>query len=374
MKLTIPRKELLDVLSHMQSVVERRNTLPVLANVMLRASDNILKVVATDLELEIDEEVSADVQEGGATTVSAHLFHDIVRKMENAASIQLDNTADPSKLIVKAGRSRFTLATLTAEDFPTLSAGDLPHRFSLSATDLRFMVDRTRFAISNDDTRYYLNGIYLHVTPAEEDKVSVMRAVATDGHRLARCEITVPIGAESIPGIIIPKKTVNELRKLLADSTADVSVQMSSNKVQFRFDKVKMTSKLIDGSFPDYERVVPINNNKVLMVPTRAFTEAVDRVATISSEKTRAVKLILKTDILTLTASSPEQGNAQEEMEVSYGSDPIEIGFNFRYLLDITQQIEGDGAEFVLADGASPTIVRDPANINTLYVLMPMRV
>jgi DNA polymerase-3 subunit beta len=374
MKLTIPRKELLDVLGHMQSVVERRNTLPVLGNVMLRASDNILKVVATDLELEIDEEVLADVQEGGATTVSAHLFYDIVRKMGDATTVQLDNTADAGKLIVKSGRSRFTLSTLTAEDFPTLSAGELPHHFSLSAGDLRFMIDRTRFAISNDDTRYYLNGIYLHVNQATEGEEANLRAVATDGHRLARCQITMPVGAESIPGVIIPKKTVNELRKLAADSTTDVSIHLSSNKMQFYFDKIKLTSKLIDGTFPDYERVVPLHNTKVLTVPTRAFAEAVDRVATISSEKTRAVKMMLKTDQLVLSASSPEQGNAQEEMAVTYNADPIEIGFNFRYLLDIAQQIEGDGAQFILADGASPTIVRDPANSNTLYVLMPMRV
>jgi DNA polymerase-3 subunit beta len=248
----------------------------------------------------------------------------------------------------------------------------LPFSFTLAADELKTLIDRTRFAISSEETRYYLNGIYLHA--ALSNGVPVLRAVATDGHRLARVEVPLPAGAAGIPGVIVPRKTVAELRKLLEESSPDIDVSLSETKIRFSFDNAVMTSKLIDGTFPDYERVIPADNDKVLEVDCRAFSHAVDRVSAISSEKSRAVKLSLEKGGLTLSASSPESGSAQEELEAAYDSGPIEIGFNSRYLLEILAQIEGDAAHFALADAASPTVVREVSDSSAVYVLMPMRV
>src|SRR5262249_55690278 len=256
--------------------------------------------------------------------------------------------------------------------FPKMSGGDLPHKFELAAADLRNLIDRTRFAISLEETRYYLNGIYVHAT--QSNGVKVLRAVATDGHRLARMEMPLPAGAENIPGVILPRKTIMELRKLLDETQSPIQAGLSDTRVRFSFDDAVLTSKLIDGTFPDYERVIPQGNDKVLEVDCKSFAEAVDRVATIATEKTRAVKLALQRGQLTLSATSPDAGSATEEIEARYNGSPLEIGFNARYLLDIAQQIEGEGARFALADAASPTVVQDAADQSALYVLMPMRV
>jgi DNA polymerase-3 subunit beta len=335
-----------------------------------------LALTATDMDLEIVETVPAEVTRAGSTTAPAHTLYDIVRKLPDGSQVELDSSGDNGLLTLRSGRSNFKLGCLPTEDFPQMSGGDLAHRFSLSAQDLRMLVDRTRFAISTEETRYYLNGIYLHATRsrAEETEMPVLRAVATDGHRLARVEIPLPEGAGSIPGVIVPRKTVMEIRKLIDEAADRIEVGLSETKVRFGFDAVTVTSKLIDGTFPDYERVIPTGNDKVLEVDSKIFASAVDRVATISTEKSRAVKLSIDRGNLVLSATSPEAGSATEELEVSYDNSPLEIGFNSRYLLDITQQIEGDGARFTMADAASPTIVRDVADPSALYVLMPMRV
>jgi DNA polymerase-3 subunit beta len=376
MKITIERAALLRSLGHVQSVVERRNTIPILSNVLLKAENGELALTATDMDLEIVETVPAEVTQAGSTTAPAHTLYDIVRKLPDGSQVELDSSGDNGLLTLRSGRSNFKLGCLPTEDFPQMSGGDLAHRFSLSASDLRMLVDRTRFAISTEETRYYLNGIYLHATRsrAGETEVPVLRAVATDGHRLARVEIPLPEGAGSIPGVIVPRKTVMEIRKLIDEAADRIEVGLSETKVRFGFDAVTVTSKLIDGTFPDYERVIPTGNDKVLEVDSKIFASAVDRVATISTEKSRAVKLSIDRGNLVLSATSPEAGSATEELEVSYDSSPLEIGFNSRYLLDITQQIEGDGARFTMADAASPTIVRDVADPSALYVLMPMRV
>ncbi len=251
-------------------------------------------------------------------------------------------------MTLKAGRSNFSLATLPREDFPATAAGDLPNKFSIAGKDLRNLIDRTRFAISTEETRYYLNGIYLHAHTTGD--VKVLRAVATDGHRLARFEMALPSGAADMPGVIVPRKAVGELRKLIEETSDNVEVALSDSKIRFGFDAVLLNSKLIDGTFPDYQRVIPTGNDKVMEVDRKSFAEAVDRVSTISSEKSRAVKMSLKAGTLTLSASSPESGSASEELEVKYGGTGIDIGFNSRYLLDITEQIEGEGAQFALAD------------------------
>ena len=372
MRLTIERAALLKSLSHVQSVVERRNTIPILSNVLMRAEDGRLSLIATDMDLEIIEAVPADIQAPGATTAPAHTLYDIVRKLPEGSQVELDSTGDGGTLVLRTGRSRFQLGCLPVEDFPALAGGDMPNRFAMTAKDLRLLIDRTRFAISTEETRYYLNGIFVHGSKA--GSMPVLRAVATDGHRLARFEMPLPSGAERMPGAILPRKTVNELRKLLDEATDSIDVSLSATKVRFAIDSVVLTSKLIDGTFPDYERVIPSGNDKVLEVDARQFAAAVDRVSTISSEKSRAVKMSVADGTVTLSATSAEQGSASEELEGSYSSDPLEIGFNSRYLLDITQQIEGEGACFSMADAGSPTLVRDVSDTSALYVLMPMRV
>ncbi|MBI3453660.1 MAG: DNA polymerase III subunit beta [Rhodospirillales bacterium] len=379
MKLTIERAALLKALAHVQSVVERRNTIPILANVLIEATaakgkEGRLSLTATDMDLAFVESVPAEVTKAGATTVQAHTLYDIVRKLPEGSQIGIDNDAAKGggQVGIRAGRSAFTLAVLPAEDFPKMSGGDLPHSFDLAAAELRGLVDRTRFAISTEETRYYLNGIYMHA--AESNGVKVLRAVATDGHRLARVEMPLPAGAENIPGVILPRKAVMEVRKLIEETAGAINVSLSDTRVRFAFDDAVLTSKLIDGTFPDYERVIPAGNDKILEVDCKTFAAAVDRVATISTEKSRAVKLSLGKGQLTLSANSPDAGSATEEIEARYTAAPIEIGFNSRYLLDIAQQIEGEGARFTMADAASPTIIQDTADQSALYVLMPMRV
>jgi len=375
MKLTIERGALLRALAHVQSVVERRNTIPILSNVQLEAADDRLSLTATDLDIEIQESVACSVQRGGAATAPAHTLYDIVRKLPEGAAIDLHYESTNQRVTMAAGRSRFALACLPREDFPTMGFGDQPLGFEIAADALRKLIDKTRFAISTEETRYYLNGIYLH--PAQTDGVDVLRAVATDGHRLARFELPLPEGAAGMPGVIVPRKAVGELRKLIDETDGMIAVGLSDSratKIRFGFDDVVLTSKLIDGTFPDYSRVIPSGNDKTLVVNGREFANAVDRVATISSEKSRAVKLNLEHDRLILSVISPENGSASEELAVSYGGAPIEIGFNARYLLDITGQIDGEDARMELADAASPTVMRDLGDEHSLYVLMPMRV
>ncbi len=371
MKITLERAALLKSLGHVQSVVERRNTIPILANVLIRASDQSVSFVATDMEIEINESVPGQVTKSGAITAPAHTLYEIVRKLPDGAQVEL-STASGTQLVLTSGRSQFRLGCLPVEDFPKMPEGDLKHKFTLPAGDLRALVDRTRFAISTEETRYYLNGIYVHAT--KDKGVEVLRAVATDGHRLARVEMPAPKGVKGMPGVIVPRKTVGEVRKLVDETSAPVEIMLSDSKIRFAFDSVIITSKLIDGTFPDYERVIPSGNDKTLNANARLFGAAVDRVATISTERSRAVKLSLSDGQMVLTANAPDAGSATEEVEVNYEGAPIEVGFNARYLLDILQQVEGEGVRFSFADSASPAIVQDEADESALYVLMPMRV
>jgi DNA polymerase III subunit beta len=372
MKVTVERADLLKSLSHVHRVVERRNTIPILANVLVRAERSQLAFKATDLDLEVVESIAAEVSPGGATTVPAHMFYEIVRKLPEGAQIMLETTGDRASMAIRAGRSRFTLQTLPESDFPDLSAGDLEHRFTLAARDLKRLIDKTQFAISTEETRYYLNGIYLHVAGPAKGKL--LRAVATDGHRLAQVDLPAPAGADGMPSVIVPRKTVGEIQRLIEDIEGDVTVELSAAKIRFSVGSVVLTSKLIDGTFPDYARVIPHANDKQLEVERKEFEQAVDRVSTVSSERGRAVKLSIASGKLVLSVTNPDSGSATEELEVAYEGDPIDIGFNSRYLLDIAAQIDGDTAVLKLADPGSPTLIGDKASADALYVLMPMRV
>ncbi len=372
MRVTIERSEFLKSLNHVQSVVERRNTIPILSNVLVQAEDQTVKLTATDLDIEVVETVASDVGRSGGTTVPAHMLYDIVRKLPDGAQLEIEQGPDEQRLSVKCGRAQFSLQSLPAEDFPDISAGELDHKFAVPAGDLRRLIEKTRFAISTEETRYYLNGIYLH--QVDVDGTPLLRAVATDGHRLAQVQLPLPSGAEGMPGIIVPRKTVMELHKLIEDQDGDIDVSLSTAKICFSFTNVVLTSKLIDGTFPDYERVIPKDNDKTMEVDAKLFAQAVDRVSTISSEKGRAVKLNLSGEKLTLSVNNPDSGSAEEELTADYAAEPLDIGFNARYLMDITAQLDSDSASFLLSDSSSPTIVRDKDDETALYVLMPLRV
>ncbi|QFU14721.1 DNA polymerase III subunit beta [Microvirga thermotolerans] len=372
MRVTVERAALLKALGHVHRVVERRNTIPILSNVLLRAEEGTLRLKATDLDIEVTETIPADITDAGSTTVPAYVIYDIVRKLPEGAQVSLETPGDAGQMQIRSGRSRFMLQALPESDFPDLAAGELPHRFTLPAADLKRLIEKTQFAISTEETRYYLNGIFLHTL--DVSGAPVLRAVATDGHRLARVEMPAPKGSEGMPGVIVPRKAVAEIVKLVEDGSENVTVELSSAKIRLTFDGVVLTSKLIDGTFPDYQRVIPSANDKLLTVERADFAKAVDRVSTISSERGRAVKLALNDGRLTLSVNNPDSGSATEEIEVDYDSAPIDIGFNARYLLDITAQLDGDTALFKLADPGSPTVVQDREGASALYVLMPMRV
>jgi DNA polymerase-3 subunit beta len=372
MKVTVERSELLKSLGHVHRVVERRNTIPILANVLLYGDRSKLSLKATDLDIEVIDTIAAEVAPGGSTTVPAHMFFDIVRKLPEGAQIALESSGDRAALAIRAGRSRFTLQTLPESDFPDLAAGEMTHKFALKASELKRLIDKTQFAISTEETRYYLNGIYLHA--AGTAKAQTLRAVATDGHRLAQMEVELPKGAAGMPGIIVPRKTVAEVHRLMEDGETEVTIELSPGKIRLAIGATVLTSKLIDGTFPDYARVIPSGNDKELVVDRKEFEAAVDRVSTVSSERGRAVKLSINAGRLLLSVTNPDSGSANEELEVEYEADPIDIGFNSRYLLEIAAQIESEAAVLKLADPGSPTLIQDKEQRGALYVLMPMRV
>ncbi|HMK88261.1 MAG TPA: DNA polymerase III subunit beta [Methylocystis sp.] len=374
MKVTVERAALLRALSHVHRVVERRTTIPILANVLIdvKSSDMLLK--ATDLDLEVSEKVVAQIDQPGATTLPAHTLYDIVRKLPEGAQVSLQMSGEQGQLTLLSGRSRFNLQTLPESDFPDVTSGAFGHRFSLAPADLKRLIEKSQFAISTEETRYYLNGIYIHVAELPSAAHGLLRAVATDGHRLARIELPAPAGALGMPGVILPRKAVGEVLRLIEDAGGEVTIEVSANKMRFAFGDAILTTKLIDGTFPDYTRVIPAGNDKRLVVERAPFRNAVDRVSTISSERGRAVKLALESGKLVVSVSNPDQGTAVEELEASYDASPLDIGFSSRYLLDIVDQLDSDTTLFLLADPGSPTLIQDRDGASALYVLMPMRV
>ncbi|MGI9170786.1 MAG: DNA polymerase III subunit beta [Caulobacteraceae bacterium] len=377
MKLTIERAALLKALGHVQNVVERRNTIPILSNVLLSTRDGALAFSATDLDMEITDETEARIESPGQITAPAHTLYEIVRKLPEGADVSLSFTGDDPRLQVQAGRYRVNLPILPAGDFPVMSSEGLSAPVEIDTKDLMRLIDKTRFAISTEETRYYLTGIYLHTVV--EDGRPVLRAVATDGHRLALCEMPAPEGSAAAPGVIVPRKTIAEARRLMEDAGETVALQISAQKVHFDFGRAALTSKVIDGSFPDDTRVISRENHRLMSVDNALFAAAVDRVATISSEKSRSVKLAAEAGKVVLTVRNMETGQAVEELEIDYDGEPFEIGFNARYLMDVTAQIGGESADFRFADRAAsatmldPVLVLDPTDAGVQYVLMPLR-
>lgn len=372
MKISIERAVLLKAVSQAQSVVERRNTIPILANVLIEAEGDTVQFRATDLDIEVVDKANAMVERAGATTVAATTLHEIVRKLPDGALVTLTDDSAAGRLTVEAGRSNFSLATLPREDFPVMASSEYSSNFSAPAPALRRLFDKSKFAISTEETRYYLNGVYMHV--ADGDGGKALRAVATDGHRLARIDTDLPDGASDMPGVIVPRKTVGELRKLLDDDDMEIAVSVSETKVRFATPNITLTSKVIDGTFPDYTRVIPQGNTRKLEVDAAEFAKAVDRVATVSSERSRAVKLQLDEDRLVLSVNSPDSGAAEEELVVAYNDERLEIGFNAKYLLEIASQVDRENAVFMFNSAGDPTLMREGRDTSAVYVVMPMRV
>ena len=372
MKVSIERGALLRAVAQAQSVVERRNTIPILANVLIEAEGDQLSFRATDLDIEVVDKAPAQVERAGATTVPAVTLHEIVRKLPDGALVSLTDDPTAGRLTVEAGRSNFSLATLAREDFPIMATAEYESNFSASAPLLRRLFDKSRFAISTEETRYYLNGVYMHI--AEGEGGPVLRCVATDGHRLARIDADTPQGAEQMPGVIVPRKTVGELRKLLDDDEAVIAVSVSETKIRFATPEITLTSKVIDGTFPDYARVIPVGNERRMEVDAGDFAQAVDRVATVSSERSRAVKMTLDSDRLVLSVNAPDSGAAEEELAVAYGDERLEIGFNAKYLLEIANQVDRENAVFMFNSAGDPTLMREGNDTSAVYVVMPMRV
>lgn len=365
---TVEKSQLLKSLARLQSIVEKRNTIPILSNIKLEAKAEKLVLTATDMDISASEIIVANVAQEGSVTVPAHTTYDIVRKIPDGSQIELFlDAAKSNQLTLKSGKAKFNLPCLPASEFPSISEGQLQNNFNISAADLGNLIDKTKFAVSTEETRYYLNGIYMHVIDGK------LRAVATDGHRLARVELNAPQGSAEMPGIIIPRKTVNEVRKIIEGVAGEVKISLSKSKIRFDFAETTFISKLIDGTFPDYDKVIPKANEKMLEVDTKSLNQAVDRVSTIATEN-KAVKFSIKPGQLTLTCTNPENGTAVEEIPAKYTADEVEIGFNYRYVLDMLTGIDGETALLQLSDSASPVLVRDPADISVLYVIMPMRV
>lgn len=372
MKISIERAALLKAVAQAQSVVERRNTIPILSNVLIEAEGAQASFRATDLDIEILDRAPAVVERPGATTVSAVMLHEIVRKLPDGALVALSVDPATQRLTVAAGRSTFSLATLPREDFPVMASSEYTSNFAAPAPVLRRLFDKAKFAISTEETRYYLNGVYMHTAQGEGGRV--LRCVATDGHRLARIDAPLPEGAAEMPGVIVPRKTVGELRKLLDDDDTTIAVSVSETKVRFATPLVTLTSKVIDGTFPDYSRVIPVGNSRRLEVDATDFAKAVDRVATVSSERSRAVKLSLEEDRLVLSVNAPDSGAAEEELAVAYADERLEIGFNAKYLLEIASQVDRENAVFLFNSAGDPTLMREGNDTSALYVVMPMRV
>ena len=375
MELRINSTDLLKALSHIHGIVEVRHTLPILSNIILEAKDNELVLSSTNLDIYCSDRIHAQIITEGDISVSAITLFEIIKRLPSGSDVLMTMSEKDNEISIKCGRSKFKLSTLKTEDFPTISDNDLTTSFVISADELIRMVDKTKFAISSEETRYYLNGIFFH--KAVRSNIPFLRAVATDGHRLAQYDIPLPQGADEVSGIIIPKKTIFELRKVLDDADGDISISMNENKIKFTFNKLVIISKVIDGTFPDYTKVIPNNNDKQFQTNNYELKSAIDRVSAVAineDSKSKAIKFSIGENKLQLSVESQSKGSADEEIDINYAIDKVDIGFNAKYMLDICNEIDGEDINISLLDTVSPAIILDKTDENLLFVLMPMRI
>ena len=375
MEFKINSTDLLKALSHIHGIVEVRHTLPILSNIILEAKDDKLILSSTNLDIYCSDKIKAEVLQSGEVSVSAVTFFEIIKRLPSGSEVLMIMEEGENEIRLTCGRSKFNLSTLKTDDFPIISDSDLSTNFVLSADELIRIIDKTKFAVSNEETRYYLNGIFLH--KAERNSIQFLRAVATDGHRLAQYDIPLPQGAEDITGIIIPKKTIYELRKVLDDANGDVSVSLNENKIKFSFNDLKVVSKVIDGTFPDYTKVIPQKNDKNFKTNNSDLKNAIDRVSAVAANeesKSKAIKFCIENNALSLSVESQSKGSANEMIDVNYSGDKVDIGFNSKYIIDICNEVDGDEISISLSDSISPAIILDKTDENLFFVLMPMRI
>lgn len=364
MKLNAAREALLKPLQAVIGVVERRQTMPILANVLLVAKNNEVSITATDLEVELVASVEVEVESGGEVTVPGRKLLDICRALPENAVVSISLTGE--KLSIRSGRSKFSLTTLPAAEFPTVEDINAGQSIELDQGALSRLLEKTHFSMAQQDVRYYLNGLLL------ETGKNVLRAVATDGHRLALCEIGLDDDKLPEQQVIVPRKGVLELQRLL-DDEGRLVVELGSNHVRIQLEGIRFTSKLIDGRFPEYERVIPQDTDNLLTADRQLLRAALQRTAILSNEKYRGIRLVIRDNGVVLQAHNPEQEEAEEELEVQYGGDEIEIGFNVNYLLDALSAIESEEVTLSVVDGNSSCLVREPGKDDCKYVVMPMR-
>ncbi len=375
MEFKINSSDLLKALNHISGIVEVRHTLPILSNVIIQAKENELILSSTNLDVFCSDKINAEVVDPGEISISAITFFEIIKRLPPGSEVIMSMPDDETDMTIKCGRSKFSLSTIKTEDFPIISESDLTTSFVISAEEIIRLIDKTKFAISNEETRYYLNGVFLH--KADRNSIQFLRAVATDGHRLAQYDIPLPQGAEDMTGIIIPKKTIYELRKALDDADGDINISLSDSKIRFSFNRLKIISKVIDGTFPDYTKVIPENNDKKLKTKNLDLKNAIDRVSAIAiSEevKSKAIKLSVEQNKMKLSVESQSKGSANDEIDINYIGQKVDIGFNSRYLIDICNEVEGDEIDISLNDSISPAIILDQSDENLFFVLMPMRI
>jgi DNA polymerase III subunit beta len=364
MKVSASREHLLEALQSVIGVVERRQTMPILSNILLSARDNRLRATGTDLEVELVAAAEVTVQQPGDITVPGRKLLDIVRNLPEKSQVTL--TREGERIVLRGGRSRFTLSSLPAAEFPVIDEIHATQTVTIRAQDCRRLIDKTHFAMAQQDVRYYLNGTLL------ETNGQVLRAVATDGHRLSWCEVALGGAAREMQQIILPRKGVLELQRLL-DGEGEIEIAIGTNHVRVQIGEVRFTSKLIDGKFPEYGRVIPADPPRIMSASREALRAALQRTAILSNEKYRGVRLTFASGLLTVQAHNPEQEEAEDQLEVSFTGDEIEIGFNVSYLLDALGAVDTETVEVGLTDANSSCLIRAPGNVNTKYVVMPMR-
>ncbi len=371
MKFKILRSNFFKTLSHLQGIVDKKNSLPILSNIMIEAKTNELILSSTDMDISIIEKVECNVTEDGSTTINSQILYDIVRKIDDNSEIEIISN-DGKLLTLRADGSRFSLACLPKEDFPIIDQDNSGISIKINSRIFFKLIDKTKFAISNEETRYFLNGLYFNIT--KEENKSIVTLVGTDGHRLAKFSHNIEENIDQVSGVIIPKKTIYELSKLLSEIDQEVLISISSNKIVFTVGDIIFISKLIDGSFPDYKRVIPKDNSNILKINRQILLSAVDRVSTIANEKSPVIKFKLLKDVLNLNTINYESSTASEDLKISYNGDDIEIGFNSKYIMDIVNNLEDEEISINLKDNSSPIIALENSNSNLVYVLMPMRV
>ena len=371
MEFTINRDSFLKSLSHANGIIEKKTTLPILSNILIEAKNSKIKITATDLDIIYFEEiVPEEIKKEGSTTTSSNILYDILRKLQSGSKVEF-SLLNINKLKLISGNSKFNLLCLPPENFPLSEKDNSQNSFEISSEKLLKLLNKTKISISNDETRHYLNGIYLHKTTLENK--SFLCGVATDSHRLSSSSIELNQNIK-MEAIILPKKTIFQLISLLEQNNKTIKISNDKSKIKFEIDNGILISKVIDGRFPDYNKVIPKDNNKILEIKLNKFKNSIDRVTTVSTDRKEGLKISISKDSVQLSVNSLNSGEGVENVDAKFNSDSLSISFNSRYLTDITSQIENETIIIYLKDPGSPVLIKDPLEKNSFHVVMPMKI